>query len=240
MSGICREHDVTAPPPLVPTSELWRAKPGYWPDIRALLSRGGVQWRAVEKGVPWTCLLRMGLCWKADGVVDYRVTKKLVCLASFWIFPPKQEINAPLIVMEAILTPFSTLLLSSFFWLELSMGQFLFSPLWSAVVGLVSCPIPPWGASLVAQPVKNRPAIRETWIRSLCLEDPLKKVMATHCSILAWRIPWTEEPGRLQSMELQRVRRNWVTNTRPSLIPSFVLSPWQNICSEEEDINKHW
>jgi len=48
--------------------------------------------------------------------------------------------------------------------------------------------------------VKNPPAMLETWVRSLVWEDPLEKGMATHSSILAWRIPWTEEPGRLQSM----------------------------------------
>ena len=49
--------------------------------------------------------------------------------------------------------------------------------------------------------VKNLPAMWETWVRALGLEEPLEKEMATHSSILAWRIPWTEEPGRLQSME---------------------------------------
>ena len=63
-------------------------------------------------------------------------------------------------------------------------------------------------ASLVAQRVKNLPAMRETWVQSLGLEDPLEKGMATHSKILAWRIPWTEEPGRLQSMRLQRVGHN--------------------------------
>ena len=60
-------------------------------------------------------------------------------------------------------------------------------------------------ASLVAQTVKNLPAMQETWVRSLGQEDPLEEGMATHSSILAWRIPWTEEPGRLQSMGLPRV-----------------------------------
>ena len=55
--------------------------------------------------------------------------------------------------------------------------------------------------SLVAQVVKNLPVMQETQVPSLDLEDPLKKGMATHCSILAWRIPWMEEPGRLQSMK---------------------------------------
>ena len=51
------------------------------------------------------------------------------------------------------------------------------------------------GASLVVQMVKSLPAIQETWVQSLGREDPLEKEMATHSSILAWRIPWTEEPG---------------------------------------------
>ena len=54
-------------------------------------------------------------------------------------------------------------------------------------------------ASLAAQMVKNLPEVRETWVRSLGWEDPLEKGTATHSSILAWRIPWTEEPGRLHS-----------------------------------------
>ena len=58
-------------------------------------------------------------------------------------------------------------------------------------------------ASLVAQAIKNPPAIQETGVRSLSQEDPLEEEMATHSSILAWRIPWTEEPGRMQSMGLQ-------------------------------------
>ena len=58
-------------------------------------------------------------------------------------------------------------------------------------------------ASLVAQMVKNLPAMRQTWVWSLGWEDPLEKGKANHSSILAWRIPWTEEPGRLQSMGLQ-------------------------------------
>ena len=60
-------------------------------------------------------------------------------------------------------------------------------------------------ASLVAQRLKHLPAMRETWVQSLGQEDPLEKEMATHSSILAWRIPWREEPSRLQSMGSQRV-----------------------------------
>ena len=64
---------------------------------------------------------------------------------------------------------------------------------------------------LVAQTVKNPPAVWETWVRSLGWEGLLEKGMATHSSILTWRIPWSEEPGGLQSMGLQRVGDNWVT-----------------------------
>ena len=63
-------------------------------------------------------------------------------------------------------------------------------------------------ASLVVQMIKTLPAMWETQVRFLGLEDPLEKGMATHSSILAWRIPWTEEPGGLQSMGLQRVRHD--------------------------------
>ena len=66
----------------------------------------------------------------------------------------------------------------------------------------------PLWASLIAQRVKHLPAMQETQVRSLGGEDPLEKEMATHSSILAWRIPWTEEIGRLQSMGLQRIEHN--------------------------------
>ena len=67
-------------------------------------------------------------------------------------------------------------------------------------------------ASLVAQTVKHLPAMWETWIQSLGWEDPLEKEMTTHSSTLAWKIPWTEEPGRLQSKGTQRVGRDWATS----------------------------
>ena len=75
--------------------------------------------------------------------------------------------------------------------------------------------MPPWDelyGSQVAQMVKYRPAMWEAGVRSLHQEDPLEKGMATHSSILAWRIPWTEEPGGLLSMGSQRIGHNWVTN----------------------------
>ena len=67
------------------------------------------------------------------------------------------------------------------------------------------------GASLIAQLVKNPPAMQETQVQSLGWEDPLEEGKAAHSSILAWRIPGTEEPGRLQSMGLQRIRHDWAS-----------------------------
>ena len=63
-------------------------------------------------------------------------------------------------------------------------------------------------ASLVAQSVKNLPAVQETVIQALSWEDPLQKGMTTHSSILAWKISWTEEPGGLQSVESHRIGHN--------------------------------
>ena len=89
--------------------------------------------------------------------------------------------------------------------------------------------------SLVAQMVKRLPTVQETWVRSLGQEDLLEKEMATHSSILAWKIPWMEKPGRLQSMGSQRVGHERVTslshkiNYGPKLkILSF---SWSTVCS---------
>ena len=63
----------------------------------------------------------------------------------------------------------------------------------------------------MAQKVKNLSAMQETWVRALAQEDSLEKEMATHFTILAWRIPWTEEPGELQYLGLKRARHDWAT-----------------------------
>ena len=65
--------------------------------------------------------------------------------------------------------------------------------------------------------VENLPAMQTTWVQSLGQEDALEKEMASHSSILAWRIPWTEEPGGLQSMGLQRAGHDWATHTHSTL-----------------------
>ena len=69
-------------------------------------------------------------------------------------------------------------------------------------------------ASLVAQMVKKLPAVQETQVQSLGRENPLEEEMATHSSILAWRMRWAEEPGRLQSMGWQRVHSNTIYNSQ--------------------------
>ena len=79
-------------------------------------------------------------------------------------------------------------------------------------------------ASLIAQVVKNPPKMQEMWVRFLDQKDPLEKGMGNHASILAWRIPWTVEPGGLQSMRSQRVGLNWVTN-------NFTLSSLEGVAS---------
>jgi len=79
---------------------------------------------------------------------------------------------------------------------------------------LSSAPVISWPRiSLVAQMVKRLPTMWKIWVWSLGQEDPLEKEIATHSSTLAWKIPWTEECGRLQSMGSQRVRHDWVTFT---------------------------
>ena len=84
--------------------------------------------------------------------------------------------------------------------------------LWAVIKGFYEGIIN-YTASLVARMVKSLLAMRETWVRSQHQEDPLEKGMATHFSIPAWRIPWTEEPWGLQSVGSQRVGHNWAINT---------------------------
>ena len=83
--------------------------------------------------------------------------------------------------------------------------------------------------SLVAQSVKDLPAVQETQIRSLGQEDPLEKEIATHSSILAWEIPWTEKPGRVQSMGSQRVGHDWATNIHTS--HRHYIKKWRWLCT---------
>ena len=84
----------------------------------------------------------------------------------------------------------------------------------------------------MAQIVKNLPALQETWVQSLGWEDLLEEEMATLSSILAWRIPWTEEPGRLQSIGSQRVGHGRMTNTHAHT--RFLSS--QRICERKNEL----
>ena len=95
---------------------------------------------------------------------------------------------------------------------DLRANAFSFSP--SSMI----LPVGLSWASLVAQRLKRLPAVRENWVWSLGQEDLLEKEMATHSSILAWKIPWMEEPGELQSLGSQRVGHDWVTSLAVSLV----------------------
>ena len=79
-------------------------------------------------------------------------------------------------------------------------------------------------ASLETQMVKKLPAKQETWVPSLGQEDPLEKEIATDCSILAWRITWIEEPSRLQSLGLHRVRHNWSDLAQHSTMRTYYIA----------------
>ena len=102
--------------------------------------------------------------------------------------------------------------------------------------------------SLVAQRLKCLPEMQETWVRSLGWEDPLEKEMAPHCSILGWRIPWTGEPGGLQSMGSQRVRHDWGTSLSLSLsnsmkihiLPDFHCFPTGSFSSQWREYFLWW
>ena len=97
-------------------------------------------------------------------------------------------------------------------------------------------------ASLVAQMVKNLPAMWESQVWSLGWEDLLEKVIATHSNILAWRIPWTAEPGKLQSMGWQRVRHHWATNTHTHKHTPIFWQPDANswLIGKYLDAGKDW
>ena len=82
-------------------------------------------------------------------------------------------------------------------------------------------------ASLVAQRLKRLPAMQETRVRSLGREDPLEKKMSAHSSILAWRIPGREEPGRLQSTGLQRVGHDWATSLSHYRTDLYLKKKWE-------------
>ena len=92
------------------------------------------------------------------------------------------------------------------------IGSFIYLSILCTFNMLFSFPYPICWSSLVAQMVKRLSAMQETRVRSLGQEDPLEKEMAAHSSTLAWKIPYTEEPRKLQSMGWQRIRHDWATS----------------------------
>ena len=86
---------------------------------------------------------------------------------------------------------------------------------------------------MLAQSVKTLPAMQQTWVWSLGWEDPLEKGMATHSSTFAWRSPWPEEPGRLQSMGVQRGRHNWATSIFTTFTPCWT----SHVCPGEYPVH---
>ena len=100
------------------------------------------------------------------------------------------------------------------------------------------CTFPSW-ASLVAQTVKRLPAMQETRVRFLGWEDPLEKEMAIHSRTFAWKIPWTEELDRLQSMGSQRVRQDRATSLSLSLSLCYIVGQpvWDSWCIAIEWFN---
>ena len=134
----------------------------------------------------WMCFSTLSNIWLICGVLDYETM--------IWF----GKLSKPLWLYTKGNSPSSVSTWVILFW---AMGH----------TGVLLESLTEWHlwASLVAQMVKNLPAKQETQVVSLGQEDPLEKGMATHSSILAWRISWTEEPGGLQSIESQRVRQDW-------------------------------
>ena len=99
-----------------------------------------------------------------------------------------------------------------------------------------------YGLPLIVQLVKNPPAMREIRVWSLGWEDPLEKAMAAHSSVLAWKIPWIAEPGRLPSMGLQRVGHDWATSLLLSLYTYIICHvrcskvPWRKIQQGDREL----
>ena len=156
-------------------------------------------------------------------------------MSVFCLCFPLRVLENLFILSTVIPTPW---LLLSHFLLPDAMEGFCIRPQLIIITFLVKtqntdpcyCPLPSPLASLMDQTVKRLSTMRETRFWALGWEDPLEKEMAIHSRTIAWRIPWTEEPGRLQSMGSQRVQQDWGTSLSfPFLHPLFsdILFTWQ-------------
>ena len=166
---------------------------------------------------PWTVPARLLCSWefpsKNTGVGCHFLFQE--------IFPTCQGLNFHLLHWQVYSVPLSHLG---------SPGSSVHRILQDRILELVAIPFSMGSsqprvscmASLVAQRLRRLPEMWETQVRSLGQKDPLEKEMATHSSILAWRMPWMEEPGRLQSMESQRVGHDWATFTLLYTAPNIL------------------
>ena len=120
-------------------------------------------------------------------------------------------VSITVLFFETLCHPYKSVILCIFWWMPPKCDLLDYQT--AAIWNMSSYGWQPYGASLVVQSVKDLPALQEAWVWSLGWEDLLEKEMATHSSILAWKISWTEEPGGLQSMGSQKVEHDWATNT---------------------------
>ena len=144
-----------------------------------------------------------GHCW----VFCWRIECNTLTASSFRIWNSSTEIPSLPLVLFVVMLPKAHLTSHS----RMSGSKWVITLLWLCE-SWRSFLYKVYSASLVAQRVKHLPAMQETCVRSLGQEDPLEKEMVTHSSILAWKIPWTGELGKLQCMRSQRVRHNWATS----------------------------
>jgi len=147
-----------------------------------------------------------------------------MCHVSAQFMAPRNNDSSNIRDHWSLITITNTIIMKKFeMWQETPGEQMMLGKWRWSTCSQQSCHKPftfwlPW-----AQTVKRLPSMQETRVQCLGWEDPLEKEMATHSSFLAWKIPWTEEPGRLQSMGSQRVRHNWATSLSLFIARKVVL-----------------
>ena len=143
-----------------------------------------------------------GHCWVFQ--ICWHIECSTFKASSFRFWNSSTGIPSPPLTLFVVMFPKAHLTLHS----RMSGSRWLITPSWLSGHEDLFCIVLLW-ASLVAQRLKNLPAMQDTQVWSPGREDPLEKEMVTHSSILAWRIPWTEKPSSLHSIGWQRVVRNW-------------------------------